>query len=246
MPPIKGSTVVIIGGSSGIGYAVAAACLENGAKVHIASSNSTRLQSSIDALKQKVSNSNAPITGHVCDLSSGHVERDLEHLLQSAAPIDHIVYTAGDALPIQPLDSINLEAIHRAGHIRFAVPLLVAKLAPRFMTPGYRSSLTLTTGAASEKPFPNWSLIAGYLTGLHGMTRNLAVDLKPLRVNIVSPGAVDTPMWGEAGVPDGLEEQTLLKKVGTAEEVAEAYLYFMRDTNATGSCLSTNGGSLLV
>ncbi|KAL4940180.1 hypothetical protein BDV06DRAFT_197285 [Aspergillus oleicola] len=246
MPPIKNSTVLIIGGSSGIGYAVASLALSAGAKVYITSSNPTRLQSSIDSLKQKVSNPDTLIIGHICDLSSDHVERDLARLFQSAAPIDHIVYTAGDALAIQPLPTINLEAIHRAGHVRFAVPLLVAKLAPSYMTPGYRSSITLTTGSASEKPLPNWSLVAGYLTGLHGMTKSLAIDLKPLRVNLVSPGVVDTPMWGEGGVPEGLKNTTLLGKVGTAEEVAEAYLYFMRDSNATGGCVSSNGGSLLV
>ncbi|KAL4949536.1 short-chain dehydrogenase [Aspergillus filifer] len=228
MPPIKDSTVVIIGGSSGIGLAVASLCLDAGAKVHIASSNPAH--------------PNAPITGHVCDLTSDHVERDLVHLFQSAAPIDHIVYTAGDALAIRPLEKINLEAIHKAGHVRFAVPLLVAKLAPQYMVPGYRSSITLTTGSASEKPLPGWSLVAGYLTGLHGMTKSLAIDLKPLRVNLVSPGVVDTPMWGENGVPGGLKEGTLLGKVGSAEEVAEAYLYLIRDSNATGSVVSTNGG----
>ncbi|KAL4961626.1 oxidoreductase, short chain dehydrogenase/reductase family [Aspergillus stella-maris] len=246
MPPIKDSTVLIIGGSSGIGLAVASLCVEAGAKVHIASSNPTRLQSSIDTLEQEARDPNSTVTGHVCNLSSENVERDLTRVFQNAAPIDHIVYTAGDALAIRPLDNINLEAIHKAGHVRFAVPLLVAKLAPAYMVPGYRSSITLTTGSASEKPLPGWSLVAGYLTGLHGMTKSLAIDLKPLRVNLVSPGVVDTPMWGEGGVPGGLKEGTLLGKVGTAEEVAEAYIYLMRDSNATGSVVNTNGGGFLV
>lgn len=174
------------------------------------------------------------------------MEKGLENVLESVKLLDHIVFTASDALAIVPLGNINLEAIHKAGHIRFAVPLLLAKLAPRYLKPGYQSSLTLTSGMGGEKPFPNWSLVAGYLTGLQGLTRNLALDLKPIRVNLVSPGVVDTPLHGLGGVPDEMKESTALGKVGTPEEVAEAYLYFMKDTNATGSCISTNGGALLL
>jgi NAD(P)-dependent dehydrogenase (short-subunit alcohol dehydrogenase family) len=88
--------------------------------------------------------------------------------------------------------------------------------------------------------------MAGYLAGLHGLTRNLALDLKPLRVNLVSPGVVETPLWGADGVPEMFKSGTTLGKVGVPDEVAEAYVYLMKDTNATGSCVSTNSGSLLM
>jgi NAD(P)-dependent dehydrogenase (short-subunit alcohol dehydrogenase family) len=244
MSPIENTTILVIGGSSGIGYGVAEKALAERAAVHIASSNASRVQESTKSLQQRFPD--AQIFGHVCDLAGPDVEKSLECLLTTVGPLDHIVFTAADRLAIQPLDAIDLDAIHRAGHIRFAVPLLLAKLAPRFVNPGYRSSITLTTGAASQKPIPNWSLIAGYLTGLHGLTQNLALDLKPMRVNLVSPGAVATPLWGSAGVPEGLKNSTTLGKIGTAEEVAEAYIYLMKDTNATGSCVSTNAGSLLL
>ncbi|KAL4983297.1 hypothetical protein BDW68DRAFT_169247 [Aspergillus falconensis] len=81
---------------------------------------------------------------------------------------------------------------------------------------------------------PNWSLINGFMTGLVGATRNLALDLKPLRVNIVSPGAVATPLWGEQGVPEGVAANTLTGKVGTVDEVAEAYIYLMKDFKCDG------------
>lgn len=244
MAPIKDTTVLVIGGTSGIGYGVARKCLAEGAIVHIASSNVSRVSESIDSLKQTFPDAN--ITGHVCDLAGQDVEARLEKLFAAVGPLDHLVFTAGDNLSITPLNNISLDAIHRAGHIRFAVPLLLGKLAPRFLKPGYRSSFILTTGSVSEKPFPNWSLVAGYATGLHGMTRSLALDLKPLRVNLVSPGAVATPLWGPNGVPNGIEKYTALGKVGSIDEVAEAYIYLMKDTNATGSCISTNGGALLL
>ncbi|CAG8226464.1 unnamed protein product [Penicillium salamii] len=244
MPSIANKSVLVIGGSSGIGYAVAEKCLAEGAKVHIASSSPSRVNASVSSLKEQFPKGD--ISGHICDLADQNVEQNLEKLLEAIKPLDHIVFTAGDALALTPLEKIDLEAIQKAGHIRFAVPLLVAKLAPRFLNPSFQSSYTLTTGVGSQKPFPNWSLISGYLSGLHGMTRNLALDLKPLRVNLVSPGVVDTPLWGPDGVPEEMSQHTTLGKVGTPEEVAEAYLYLMKDTNATGSCISTNGGSLLL
>lgn len=244
MPTIRDSTILVIGGSSGIGYGVAEKCLSEGARVHIASSSQTRVQSSVKVLREKYAGSS--VSGHVCDMSRPDVEKHLEELFSAVAPIDHIVFTAGDSLPTTQLKDIDLETIHRAGHIRFAVPLLLAKVAPRFLKPGYQSSITLTTGSGSQKPYPGWSLIAGYLSGLHGLTRNLALDLKPLRVNLVSPGVVTTPLWGQNGVPDEVKNHTTLNKVGAPEEVAEAYIYLMKDTNATGSCVSTNAGSLLV
>ncbi|KAF3395902.1 putative oxidoreductase YkvO [Penicillium rolfsii] len=244
MPSIANKSVLVIGGSSGIGYAVAERCLAEGAKVHIASSSASRVNASASSLKEKFPA--GEISGHCCDLAERNVEQNLEKLLEAVKPLDHIVFTAGDALAIKPLEAIDLDAIQQAGHIRFAVPLLVAKLAPRYLNPGFQSSYTMTTGAGSQKPFPNWSMISGYLSGLHGMTRNLALDLKPLRVNLVSPGVVATPLWGTNGVPEEMSQHTTLGKVGTPEEVAEAYVYLMKDTNATGSCISTNGGSLLL
>ncbi|OQE37693.1 hypothetical protein PENCOP_c009G04063 [Penicillium coprophilum] len=219
MPSISDKSVLVIG---------------EGAKVHIASSSSSRVNKSASLLKQQFPY--AEIFGHVCDIADRNVEQNLEKLLEAVKPLDHIVFTAGDALPVKSLEETDLDAIQRTGHIRFAVPLLVAKLAPRF----------LTTGAGSQKPLPNWSMIFGYLSGLHGMTRNLALGLKPLRVNLVSPGVVDTPLWGPDGVSEEMTQYTALGKIGTPEEVAEAYVYLMKDTNATGSCMSTNGGSLLL
>lgn len=245
MPPIRDATVLVIGGSSGIGYGVAKLCLSEGATVHIASSNPARITESVESLKQTIPN--ARVSGHVCDLASQEVEAHLTTVFEAVGgPLDHIVFTAGGKIPITPISDITLDAIQRAGHIRFAVPILLGKLAQRYLQPGYRSSLILTTGSVSTKPFPNWSLITGYTTGLHGTTRSLALDLKPLRVNLVSPGAVDTPLWGPDGVPKGAENATALGKVGTIDEVAEAYVYLMKDTNATGSCIDTNGGSLLL
>jgi NAD(P)-dependent dehydrogenase (short-subunit alcohol dehydrogenase family) len=120
------------------------------------------------------------------------VEQDLEALFKQTGKVDHIVFTAGDKLATVSIHNSTYESILRAGQVRFFAPLLVAKVGSKYLNPGPESSIVLTTGAVAEHPLPNWTVVASYAAGLHGMTRNLALDLKPIRVNLVSPGAFDT------------------------------------------------------
>ncbi|KAL5692898.1 hypothetical protein EMGR_005596 [Emarellia grisea] len=219
MPSIKNSTIVIFGGSSGIGYGVADKCLSEGAVVHISSSNPTRITQAVSSLKEKYPE--GQVTGHTCDLSLPDVEQGLVKLFEEIGSCDHIVYTAGDALAVRPLKDLDLQFIQKAGHIRFDVPLLVAKLALRVLKPGYTSSLILTGGAVGDRPQPDWAVVAGYAAGLYGMVRGLALDMKPLRVNFVSPGPVKTGLFTDE-LAEMFAKRTTLGKVGSVEEAAEA------------------------
>lgn len=151
-----------------------------------------------------------------------------------------------------PVKDFTYEKIIQAGQIRFVAPLLVAKVGSKYLNAGPESSIVLTTGSVSEKPNPNWSVVAAYAAGLHGMTRNLALDLKPIRVNLVSPGAVDTELWKDftAEQKEGFFKSISAKvptgRIGRPEDVAEAYLWLMKDSNVTGFVASTNSGTLLV
>ncbi|KAF4624237.1 hypothetical protein G7Y89_g13933 [Cudoniella acicularis] len=147
-----------------------------------------------------------------------------------------------------------MTSILAAGQIRFFAPLIVAKIGLKYLSPGPTSSITLTTGAVADRPNKNWSVVAGYAAGLHGMTRNLALDLAPVRVNLVSPGAVETEMWDafklsegqKEGMFKGIAEKVPTGHIGQPHEVAEAYLWLMKDTNVTGFVASSNSGALLV
>lgn len=138
------------------------------------------------------------------------------------------------------------------GNVRFLSPLLLAKHLPTYLQPGAKSSLTLTTGGVAEKPIANWSVVASYAGGLHSMTRNLALDLKPIRVNLVSPGAVNTELWGgmskeqKEGMFKWVEASNLTGRVGQTEDLAEQYLTLLRDYNVTGSVVRSDGGHVLV
>lgn len=138
------------------------------------------------------------------------------------------------------------------GMVRFFAPLFLGKLAPKYMNPGPASSIIITTGSVSERPLPDWTVVNSYATGLQGMVRGMALDLKPLRINLVSPGVVDTELWKD--MPEDvkremfaeMEKKIPVGKVGQVVDVAESYLYLMKDRNVSGAMVSTSGGHLLV
>jgi len=249
---LSGARVLVVGGTSGIGFCVAEACLEHGCKVILSSSQQSKIDSSISRLLQSYPSAKDRLSGHPCDLSSPSVEDNIRSLFSKTGTVDHIVFTAGDALTIMPLKDTTLEVIQHAGMVRFNGALLVAKHGSEHLAPGPNSSITLTTGTASEKPVAGWTISASYAAGLHSMMRNLALDLKPTRVNLISPGLVETEMWNQmpkeqlGAVLDEMKRGTTTGEVGRPEDVAEAYLYCMRDRNVTGSFIATNSGALLM
>jgi NAD(P)-dependent dehydrogenase (short-subunit alcohol dehydrogenase family) len=192
---IEGSRILIIGGSSGIGFSVAEACIEYGALVAISSSNPKRVQTAVEKLQSSYRSKSANIQGLTVDLSKPEtLETELEQVVSGAAQklgtnnkLDHIVFTAGDALAKIPISDMGYENTVQAGQIRYFAPLLLGKFVDRYLEKSYKSSYVVTTGSISEKPMANWSVIAGYAAGLHAMVRNLALDLKPIRVSHYPP-----------------------------------------------------------
>ncbi|KAL4867072.1 hypothetical protein BDV12DRAFT_198552 [Aspergillus spectabilis] len=235
--------VLIIGGTSGLGFGCAEAVLEHGASELILSSSSqSRLNTAISKLKASYPSSSALITGHECNLADeANLASNIQSLFVKIGTLDHIIFTAGDAPMLTPFLSADFPEIKQAGMVRFFAPLLVAKYGYTHLAPGPQSSITLTTGVSGEKPIPGWTVTSSYLSGLQGMIRGLALDLKPIRVNLVSPGGVDTEMWdvlgeeGRRGTVRSLAEMTTTGRVGRVEDVVEGYLFCMRDWNLSGA-----------
>ena len=129
---------------------------------------------------------------------------------------------------------------------------MLAKLAPRFLKQSPSSSVTFTGGTNSHKPASGWTILATWGSAIEGMVRGLAVDLKPVRVNMVSPGAVLTELWNDIpqeridAVIDSYKKATTTGTIGRPEDLAEAYMYLMKDQFVTGAIVESNGGRLLV
>ncbi|KAI9847299.1 MAG: hypothetical protein M1837_002886 [Sclerophora amabilis] len=250
--------VLIFGGTSGIGFCVAEAALEHGASVILSGSNPDKLSKAIDRLKTAYPSFAAEnVSGYTCDLSQSEgLETNLETLFKSATsggsrPLDHITFTAGDALKVTHVSEASVDFIQKVGVVRFVAPLVLAKVAPKYLVPGPSSSITLTGGTNSSKPSPGWAIMAGWGAGIEGIARGLAVDLKPIRVNLVSPGAVHTELFDSipAEMLEGFlkqaREATLTGEVGKPEHLAEAYIYAMKDHFISGTVISSDGGRLL-
>ncbi|KAK0716215.1 short chain dehydrogenase [Lasiosphaeris hirsuta] len=257
---LQGKNVLVLGGTSGIGFSVAEAALEYGATITVSGSREAKLASALTRLRATLpaSSPSALVSGTTCDLADPTtLEANLDALLRFATadgtrPLDHIVFTAGDAIAVTPVSQATPAAVAASLAVRFVAPVILAKLVPRYVRQSSESSLTLTGGVASYKPAQNWAIIAGVGAGVEGLTRGLAVDLAPVRVNAVAPGAVHTEFFDHFLAKDQLEgflefhaKESLTKTVGKPQDCAEAYLYCMRDYFITGGLISTNGGKLL-
>ncbi|PWY65391.1 NAD(P)-binding protein [Aspergillus eucalypticola CBS 122712] len=256
---LAGKRVLILGGTSGIGFCVAEAALEHGADVIISSSHAAKVTKSIarlqDAYPELTGRAQA-VSGYPCDLAdSAALEANLTRLLEQATDggkrkLHHVAFTAGNALQLPALQDLAVDAVHAAGTVRFLAPTILAKILPQYMDRSPDNSFTVTGGAAAQRPSAGWSVMAAYAAGTEGLVRGLALDLKPIRVNIVSPGPVHTELFDGFGeirdaVLEAFKEKSLTGAVGRPEDVAEAYIYIMKDRYITGSCVASNGGSVL-
>ena len=126
---------------------------------------------------------------------------------------------------------------------------MAAKYGSGSIRPG--GSIVFTSGTAGARPRSGWSLGASVCAAMEGLTRALAVELAPIRVNIVAPGIVKSPLW--ASVPEDHRENMYREAaerlpvghVGEPDEVAQAYLYLMQQTYITGQVLIVDGGGTL-
>ncbi|KAF5611609.1 fusarubin cluster-dehydrogenase [Fusarium subglutinans] len=254
---LAGSRVLVIGGSSGIGFGVAEAAIQNGASsVFISSSSQTKISSAIERLKENNQSSKAQLHGFPCNLGSPDtLTSEVENLFTEVAKsgkLDHVVFTAGDKLAVGKLEDFTLDAIRQAGTVRFFAPLVVAQQLRKHLNESGSSSFTVATGGATEHVSKDWSIMYSYLSGLRGMIRGLAVDLAPIRVNAVAQGPTDTEIWSyvkEMGYWDNvtghLKGRMTTGEIGKVEDVVEAYLYLMKNKNTSGSVVETTGGTLL-
>jgi NAD(P)-dependent dehydrogenase (short-subunit alcohol dehydrogenase family) len=231
---IKDQRVVILGGTSGIGYATASLAASRGASVTVVSSTPSRVSEAAAALG---------VAGRVADLRSAPVS-----LFEEIGPFDHLVYTAADRLSLTRLEDLTPEAAQAFFGLRFFGALAAVKAARPFLRPG--GSITLTSGTAADRPGPGWAAAAGVCGAMDALTRALAVELAPIRVNAVKAGVTRSPLWGDGAEVDQMYatigRSLPLGRVGEVGDVASAYLYLMTQPYATGTITTIDGGSVLV
>lgn len=236
---LTGQRIVVIGGSSGMGLATAHAAAEAGAVVTIASSSKERIDAALAELPDS------------CDGAALDVrdEAAVADLFARVGELDHVVFTAGDQPERHAFKELPLDGARRTFDVRFWGTVAVAKHAAPRIRPG--GSITLTSGTVAVRPVPGAGLASAGAAAIEGLARGLAVDLAPVRVNAIRPGAVRTPLWDavpeaqRAAVFDGLARRALTGVVGEPQQLAAANLYLMENRFVTGTVLTVDGGLLL-
>ena len=233
---LSGSRVLVLGGSSGIGLATAKAAAAAGAKVTLAS----RSNDKVNAAAMQVGKG---AVGVPIDTTN---DTALEAFFSKQPEWDHIVVSvaAGRSAGLQDL---SLQDAYGNMNAKFWTAYKTA----RFARIAPEGSLTLVSGFLSQRPNKDALLQGCINAALESLGRGLALALSPVRVNTVSPGLIDTPI--RAAMPADKKKAMLdhaaatlpARRVGQADDVADAILMLMTNPFMTGSTLFIDGGGMI-
>ena len=237
------SRVLIAGGSSGMGEALARRMLQEGAEVTIIGRSRERLW----AARQRLPCSERLRT-YAADITR---EDEVAHLFDEIDQLNHIACTAADFEgAYEFLADLKLTAVQRAVESKILGPIMLAKYGvPRLSRSG---SITFTSGIAAYRPAARGTVVAAINAALEGLARALAIELAPIRVNVVSPGWVDTPIWrfvaGDAKDErlNAMATKLPVGRVGQPDDIADAIRFLIGNGFTTGTVLHVEGGHRLV
>jgi len=237
---LEGRKVVIIGAGSGIGRSVAVAASEAGATVVLAG----RRKETLDSTGALLS---GPWQSYALDAA---VEEEVAAFFQDVGRFDHLVSTASQGVA-GPITKLQADAIGRAFTAKLWAPIFLTKHGAPGIAPD--GSFTFFSGIRAARPATGTSITSLVNGGLEAFARAMAVELGPVRVNVISPGIVDSgPFWERLG-PEGREklfadfaQKSPVRRVGQPEDVAAAALFAIANPFLTGTVLAVDGGGLLM
>lgn len=243
IPTLRNQRVAVIGGTSGIGFAIAKGALAEGAEVIVGSSSAAKVAEAV----KRLGGSARGLTIDVKD------EVSAAAFFTQTGTFDHLAFTAGDWGPNRgggAVAQMDLAGANPTFTVRFWGALIAIRHAQPHLSA--RGSITLTNGMIAHRPRKEAALSSAMAGAIEHLTRALAVDLAPLRVNAVCPGYVLTEVWDSIPADrrdaqlQRMTERQPLPRAGDPDEVAQAYLYLMRGGFTTGQVLIVDGGMALV
>ena len=233
---LQNKTILVVGRGTGIARAITLLARSEGAHVIVAGRDKNKLAGAYPG---------PGITVEVIDITD---DTAIAALAERVGPVDHVVSTAS-ARARGKLAQLERNSLQLSFDTKVIGPLMLAKYFAPQMNQG--GSFVLFSG------FPAFKINIGYLGvaitdgAVDVLTRSLAVELAPIRVNTISPGVIDTGAWdslGEAGKREEfahISRSNPARRIGTAEDVANAVLFAMTNTFLTGVTLKVDGGQPL-
>ena len=239
MSSLAHTTVVVLGGTSGIGLATAKAAQAEGAQVLVTGRSRERLQ----AAQAELGSGARTVALDVAD------EAGTRALFEGIGRIDHIFITAG-SVALDARLAPDSASLRPAMDVRFWGAFNAAKYGAAKMNAG--GSITFMSGTTARRPLRGAAVATASCGAVEAFARSLAIDLAPIRVNTLQPGYVDTPMLDEllGEARDAIKQEAGARlpvgRIGRPEELADAVLFLMKNGYVTGITLTVDGGGLLV
>jgi len=235
---LAGTKVVVIGGSSGIGLAVARGAMQLGAEVLVAGRDAHKLAHVAHALP-----------GLHTDVLDVRDEEQVADFFTRTGLIDHLVVTTGAMIGSAPLSELDFATLRDAVDSKLYGSLLAAKYAAPHLRAG--GSIGFTSGVLARKPSPN-ALVKTFINAaLEAAVKQLAREMAPIRLYAISPGPVNTPSWGymdetaRSALFDKLNSTLPVGFAATAEDTAAGYLFAMQARALTGAVIDLDSGALV-
>jgi NAD(P)-dependent dehydrogenase (short-subunit alcohol dehydrogenase family) len=238
-PELLGQTVVLIGGSAGIGFETARRARAEGAEVILTGRNPDHLQRAATEI-------GAASTAAFDATDFEQLRRFFDDLPK---PIDHVLVT-GPGPYYKPLAQLEIDEARRDVEAHLFLPIQVARYGARKVRPG--GTLLFMGGTGGRRTAPGFALISAMTAALPALTKSLALELAPVRVNLIAAGFVDTPLSASL-LGDQLENRrnelraTLpIRRVVGPADVAALAVHIMSNTALTGATYDIDGGQQLV
>lgn len=234
---LNNKKVVVIGGSSGIGFAIAKSVAAMGASVVISGRSAKKLEAALAEIEQDV-------LIYPVDLTQEDSVRDF---FEREGEIDYLIIS-GSSVRSDAFYELALADAMQSMDSKFWGPYRAVKAAQM----ADDGAILLFSGVLSRRPAPGMAIVSAINAAVEGLGKALAVELAPIRVNVISPGLVKTPAY--SGMPDDQREamyqntaQSLpARRVGEPQDIAEIAIQILTNPYVTGTVIDIDGGSLLV
>jgi len=238
MGSLSGQRVVVVGGSSGMGLGCVEAAAAQGAEVIMVSRN----QEKLDAAVAGVSGNVASVAVNIKD------EEQVEQFFSNLGSVDHLVITASSTA-MAPFVKMESGVAKNFFDTKFWGAFYCAKYAAPLLAK--TGSITFVSGVASRRPMKGLSVAGACNGALESLAKSLALELAPIRVNTVSPGLVDTPLYAKMpeeqrkGMYEATAKMLPAGRVGTSSDIGEFILSVMTNAYITGTTLDIDGGNMV-